>query len=225
MSDAPTDLSVFATDAATITSVPSTDQVRSIAEGATLLVAATNRVKELEAALDAAKAERKRLAHDVLPPLFDEAGTDRIGLPDDDLDLVIRPYYHASIGGDMPPDQQEAAFDHVEDLGGGNLLSTVIEIKLNRNQLEEARNLLERLRGMNDLPEGVIFRLTRGIPWATLTSFLREFFERRDDVLQSIGEGEEPPAPYDKTPNLELLGATVGRVAKIEKRPRRKGRR
>jgi hypothetical protein len=241
-------------------SLPTTAVVTDLTEAGRLLAVATDRVKAAEAELDAAKSERKRLAHDVLPALFDSANADRIGLPDAGLDVVIRPYYHANIGGDMDPEQKERAFDHVEELGGGDLIATVVEIKLGRGQLKSAEEirsallsapilsrqdvgtlsravmenklsnhqraiLLQILDSCVHVPDGGLVRLSRGIPWATLTSFLREWFDRRDAALEECAEGQSPAAPFDKVPNLDLLGATIGRVAKIEVRPKRKTRR
>jgi hypothetical protein len=207
----PPDLGLFAEDAVNITSMPTDDEARSIGDLARELLFVEGEFSRTEAHLDAIRDRRKVLRHIALPDAFDRVGTDRLGVPDSDppLDIVVVPYYHASIPTDEESPNPEPAFDHLEELGAGDLLRTTVAVSFGRGGVEAARDLLDYISRWNS-PEQYTTSLRRGVPWNSLTKWLREYME--DIANPSEGDKALP------SPDLALLNATVGRVAKIQKR-------
>lgn len=196
----------LAADAATLPG-PSEDALEKLRKRAVELFDADRRVVAAEAELEAAKDERTRLAQRELPAIFDAAGVDRIGLPEQGADMLVQPYYHASLSAErMEPAALEAAFDHLEALGGGDLIRTSVIVPFPREGIESARRLLVSLRAAH--PD---VRLDRSVPWASLTAFIREIYE-----ADGASAGNRPPV------DLEALGATVARVCKIKLRKAKK---
>lgn len=157
-------------------------------------------IADLEAALEAKKKERLELQRRTIPDFFDRVlKTDRIGLPESNVDVTVVPYYHANIAADWEEERRTKAFDYLEKSGHGDLISGVMEIKFRRGELKEIRQLMDFIRNS---PFGNTYTPTTsmGIPWNTLTAFVREQMEN------------------SKPLNLEVLGATVARQAKIVKR-------
>lgn len=193
---------IFAEDAVNLTSLPSDKQTRSIAEMARRLVTVNTTISNLKNELAEVEIEKKQLAHIDLPQAFDLVGTDRIGIPDSDVDIVVVPYYHANIlTGEYDPDP-EPAFNHLEHLGGGDILKTTVAITFGRDEIDNARALITYIENWNGWPSANRpITLRRGTPWNTLTAWLKEY-------LRDTTDGRP-------LPNLDLLGATVGRVCKI----------
>lgn len=202
---------IFAADALDLTSLPSDQETRSITLLAQDLIAVNTRITILKDQLEYAENERKQLAHYLLPDAFDSIGTDRIGVPGANVDIIVVPYYHANIlTGDTDPDPTPA-FDHLEYLGGGDILKTTVSITFGRGDLRIARDLIAHITNWNGWPsKDRPITLRRGTPWNTLTAWLREY-------LTDTSDGRP-------LPNLPLLGATVGRVCKIVARKTAKGK-
>lgn len=224
----------LAREAADVSSAPTDDQMAKLREKCVELVDADAEVSRLESELESAKERRTALAHKELPDIFGELGVDQFGLPDageHGVDLSLSPYYKASIPADWPDDQKAAAFDHLETIGGGDLVRTEVKFTLGRGQVELARTIVAMLRtlgsamqaeGVGDIPAPSI---SMGVPWSSLTSFVKErtIYESRDEfasaLLEAAQAGESPPEP---TMDLGVLNATVGQVVKIKPRKEKK---
>lgn len=110
------------------------------------------------------------------------------------MTIEIGPYYHANIAADWEPDRKQKSFGWLDRYHPG-LLRNTYTIDFGKDS-RKTQKLLEKFLRQNDIP----FSNEFGVPWNTLTAFVREQIEH-----------------YKKTPPLDLLGATVGRVAKIKK--------
>lgn len=191
--EAPVDLSSMASD----------EKIGTVQRAAQRLVDLEAAIKKMESeTLPEMKRQRTELAQKTLPSLFESVGTDRIGVPSADVDVVVEPYYFANIKADWPEEQRQAAFDHLErDLELGNIVSVTLTMVFTRGDIEKAREcqqmLLQSKFGNSNPP-----RFDMGVPWNTLTAALKEVAQRR-------------PAPKI---DLEKLGATIGETAKIKKR-------
>lgn len=158
------------------------------------------KIKDTEAELESWKARRQELARKEIPEFFDNVvKTDRIGVPEAGVDVKVVPYYHANIKSDWPEDQRLKAFNYLEQSGHGDVVAVVVSVKFRRGELPLARELEQLIKSSktgNSHPPS----LEMGVPWNTLTALVREQVENGESV------------------DLDVLGATVGRTAKIEKR-------
>lgn len=149
----------------------------------------TERLRETNAAV--LDWEQRRL-----PDMFVEAGVDSVGLPAEGnlpaYDAALKPYYHANI----PVDQQDAAFAWLDKAGHGDMVRYVITVSLGKGEDATAKKVMAGLD-----KAGVSYETKRGVPWNTLTAFVREQVEK-----------------YKTTPPLALLGATVGQIVQLKPR-------
>lgn len=185
-------------EAAAIKATPPADaalaEARQLAEE---LYTVDTSISQLEQQLQAAKDARKELVQRKLPTYFDQIGLDRIGLPEHGVDMVVEPYYHANI----PEEKQAQAFDWLEANGHESLIKLTITISLNRGDYEFGKKLQDRIAAFVSANKvKVDLQSKLGVPWNTLTAFVREQTEA----------GVALP--------LDLLGATIGRIVKIKKR-------
>lgn len=224
----------LAREAADVSLAPTDDQMSKLREKCVELVEADADVDRLERELESAKERRNALAHKELPDIFSDLGVDQFGLPDAGVcgvDLTLSPYYKASIPADWPDEQKAAAFDHLEKIGGGDLVRTEVKFTLGRGQIDLAKTIVAMVRtigkameleGVGDIPAPSI---SMGVPWNSLTSFVKERtqYESSDQfvsaLLEAAESGEPPPEP---TMDIGVLNATVGQVVKIKPRKEKK---
>jgi hypothetical protein len=158
-------------------------------------------IKDLEERLGLAKRQMRELQFETLPNMMDNIGMDRIGLPAKDnmpaYDLILEPYIHANISANWPPEKRAAAFAALEASGNGDLIKTQLRINLARGEHELAAAIVDFLRLQYQInPE-----VTETVHHQTLTAWLREQFENGKPV-----------------PDLETIGARVGRIAELKPR-------
>lgn len=157
-------------------------------------------IANLEARLKDLQAEQNKRVFEDLPAMFQEIGIDRLGIEADGnlpaYDAALTPYYKASIPADWPQEKQDAAFNWLEKEGFGDLVKNTFVVQLGRGDEKRA----VRLRGLLE-KAGFEFENKRAVPWNTLTSFVKEQVEVKQ-----------------KTPNLEVIGATVGKIVKLKPR-------
>lgn len=110
------------------------------------------------------------------------------------FEVAIGPYYHANIREDWPEPQREKAFAWIRRYHEGMLRSTVT-VSLGKNSGKQQKALEMFL-----IKNKISFVNKFGVPWNTLTAFVKEQIE-----------------DHKRTPPLALLGATVGRVAIVKK--------
>src|SRR5215207_735352 len=105
-----------------------------------------NEITQLEKVLQEKQAKFQRLVSNEMPALFEETRTDRLGLPEYDIDLVLTNYYHANIAADWPEERREAAFAWMEEQGHGDLVRVIVSVTFGKQELSEAKMLAEHLR-------------------------------------------------------------------------------
>lgn len=209
----------LAAEAAEVTAVPDDVSMATLREKCEELVRAETEVDDLEEKLKTAKEKKNALAHKELPEIFGKLGVDHFGLAEAGVDLEMKPYYKASIPEDSDEEFKQAAFAHLEELGGGDIIKTMVTYTLGKTQIDLARTITAMIRmlaeqmqieGVSDIPVPAI---KMGVQWNTLTAFVREQYERQQTMV--LDEDGKPTGPIM---NLEKLNATVGQVVKIKKR-------
>lgn len=203
-------LSELESEAADMSAVPSDEGLARLRKAAEELVAAEADARRLERELKDKNKEVLELRHERVPSIMDEIGQDRIGLPNAGeygADLVLEPYYKANIAADWEPEKKQAAFDHLEELGAADLLRSQLTVSAGAGDMEKMRRVRDRIRQIlaEEDVEGGVVELSLGVPWNTLTSFVREWSER--------GHAEDEPVLQP-----DRIGATIGRVAKVKPR-------
>jgi hypothetical protein len=156
------------------------------------------KVRELEKLSEAASVLSQAifdLESRRLPDAMAQLGIDSLGLPEVGADLEAKNYYKAAIPADWPDEQRQEAFQYLRSLGAGGLIRTEVLAAFGVGQDEEAIRVAELLH-----EQGISTETKQNVPWATLTSFVRERVE--------TGLPLEP----------KKLNATVGRVVKIKAR-------
>lgn len=138
-----------------------------------------------------------------LVDMFDEVGIDHLGLaPEGNIpayEIEIRPYYHANIKVDDNPDA-EKAFAYLRKRGEGDMIKTTYTIAFGMGESKKQKLFESMLKKAK-----VEYSAKFGVPWNTLTAWLRQQVEVEK-----------------KTPPLDLLGATVGRRADVKKSRKQK---
>lgn len=195
-------MSKIADQAMDVKQAPSEEAASALTEMCQELTKAEEYIRELEEKLKAAKTDRNTLSHRTIPEYADSIGQDVIGLPDENADIVIENWYKAGIPASSPgntevTERRRRAFSWLVDEGHGDMIKTTIEISFGRSQVAEARDLMDELEG-----RGLTVSSKMGVHWRTLTSFVREQIE---------GDNNKPVP-------LDLLGVTLGRIAKFKKR-------
>lgn len=195
----------MAAEAADMTFVPTEQNQARLRKMATRVVEVERRIKELEDEKKLLNVELYELQHKSMPDLMTEVGVDKIGLPESNADLVLKPYYKANISAEWPEEQRNAAFEHLDYLGLGDIVKNTITVVFPKGWDEERQEWLEKVRGLNlsfDPPEMVE---TRVVPWNTLTATIKEQYETgKEEFLQAV--------------DLKLLGAEVGQIVNIKPR-------
>lgn len=193
-------LSSLESEAADLSTVPTDAGAARLRIAASKMVALEKQKESLEAQLKATNVELFETKTRTLPDLFAEIGTDIIGVPDSGVDVKVVPYVHANIAADWDDEKKNAAFEHLESVGGGDIVKNTVTVVFTRGQYDELLEWIEKVKGLNlpfDPPDMTV---AKTVPWNTLTAFVKE----------QVGRGT--------VLDLEKLGATVGSIAKIQKR-------
>lgn len=139
------------------------------------------RDKEIVDLLDAAKLKGFTVAAEGNSPAYE---------------VEIAPYYHANI----PEETAEKAYEWLRKKNHGDIIKAQYTIAFGRGQQKQQKTFETLLR-----KNKIDFDYKYGVPWNTLTAFVKEQIEERKAALP-----------------LKLLGATVGRVAKVVKQKKDK---
>lgn len=155
---------------------------------------------DLEGRLKEVNIKSFKLEHETLVDMFSEAGIDKLGLPAEGnlpaYDTDLKPYYKAAILTDWEPERKAAAFKYLDDIGSGDLIKSVYIVALPRGNRGIALKVEKALSKLK-----VNFTSELSVPWNTLTAWVKESIEKRQT-----------------TPNLDVLGATVGKVVNLKER-------
>lgn len=167
------------------------DMGRDLARLDTLIEQHERKLKEL-------KTQRHELVFRTIPDLMDAAGTDRVGIPEDNADLVVEPYFKAV----LPEEHAAEAAQWLDERGHGDMIRTVVSVDFSPGEREHAHNVMTLIssyfRGRNIEQREPVAKNT--IHWKTLTAFVK------DETLKGN------PIPW------ETLGAEVGRQARVKAR-------
>lgn len=166
----------------------------------------SQQVERLEQELSAAKEALRDLAHRRLPDAMDAAGTDSLGLPEQGIDIRLRPWFEGSLPKVDPKDpssavRRQAAIDWLTQHEHGDLIKTTIVVLFGRHEHNVAKSTFEAIReylASQGLPN--IVAMQEDVHHMTYKAFLREQTEAGN------------PLP------LDTLNASIGRVARIEER-------
>lgn len=187
-------------EAADVSSVPTDAGLARLRKASQEMVDLDLRKKQLEEELKAVNIRLWDVQTRELPDLFAEVGVDNVGLPSAGVDVAILPYAHANIKADLPDEERESAFDYLASIGGGGLVRNEVTLVFARGEEDLLQEWLEKVRNLNlsfDPPDVTV---KRAVHWGTLTAFVKE----------QVGKGT--------VLDLKKLGATVGSIAKIQKR-------
>lgn len=203
------------------TDAPSEGESRDLTTMGRELFMVDSNISALESQLEAAKVRRKELTEKELPDYMMKVGQDLIGLPEFGVDLELDYYYHANIAADWEPEKRQTAFDYLASLGEEDMIKAEFTILFPKYMLPVARWLAEQVKKLKpkmeiseevgsgkkrtvrkvmrtvDIPEAVV---GLSVPWNTLTAWLKRRLQAGEEV------------------DLDVLGATVGRIVKIKER-------
>lgn len=185
-------------DAAAMRPVTTDSQLAELRQMGSVLQNIDQSIEDAVARLSDLKRQRLELTQRTIPDLMDAANVDRVGLAGADFDLLVAPFYKASI----PKENMEPAAEWLTKNGHADLMRTVVSVSFGPGEHEHALNIETLIRsyfrGRNDVQREPV--IENAVHWKTLTSFVKEQLEL----------GEVLP--------LDILGATVGRHAIIKKR-------
>lgn len=182
-----------------LSSMASDDKLAKARQLAVEFVLLDRQIESSKQALKELEARKLEIASKELPEFFDSINTDLVGVPEAGVDVKVGPYYKANIAADWEPERRERGFKWLDDHGHSDVIGITVTMKFLRGEADMAKMLVEYLRRSpwgNTHPPSV----EMGTPWNTLTALVRELVESGQPV------------------DLEALGATVGRMAKIVKR-------
>lgn len=174
---------------------PSADKLTHVRELCELLHDYEAEATRLEKELDRAKKRILELSQREIPDAMDEAGIDHLGLPDKWVDIKIVPWYKASLPKETTA--RSKAIDWLIEHNHADLIKNEVSVAFTRGEHNQALDIAAQLR--DRLPDHEVV-VKEDIHHMTFTAFVRE----------QVEAGEVVP--------LDLLGAQVGRVAKIVKR-------
>lgn len=171
------------------------DKVRALAREARDV---DQEIADLEERVEHKRERANQIKTKELVDLMTQVGITSLDLARDGnvppYELELKPYYHANIGEKMTDEQRATAFAYLEKQRAGDLIKTVVTVALGRGDRKAAKKVEAALRKLK-----VDFQVTLGVPWNTLTAWLKEQVEERRT-----------------TPRLDLIGGTVGKVVKMK---------
>lgn len=189
MADAPSYLGSVGQDP------PREDKMDEVRRLATELVQKKRNYESLQQSLKDLGDAIFKLEQTTLPDAMSEAGTDMIGLPDMGATVVVKNWVRANLPKDPELRLQGVAW--LTEHGAGDLVKCNIGVSFSKGEHNMAGDLAETLR--EKYPEKDVV-MQEEVHHMSLTAF----------VKSRLAEGETVP--------LDILGATVGRVAQIKER-------
>ena len=151
------------------------------------------RIARGETLMSELRARRNQIITREMVEMMDAANVEAITVAGRTFET--KPYYKASI----PEEHRDAAHTWLEEHEAGDLITYELVVSFPKDCQEEAERLERYARENFQMAE---VSKKRAVPWARLTSWLREMFEKQDETTV--------------LPPLEIMGATVGRVVKIK---------
>lgn len=125
----------------------------------------------------------------------------------DDVQIQIEKKCHANIASTWEDEKRLAAFQHLREIGGEDLIKNTLSVSAGRESDDKMQQIRQRVVQMlAEVELEASVKLEPTVQWNTLTSFVK-----------SVVDAGEIPV------DLEALGATYAPVAKIVK-PKKKGK-
>lgn len=177
-------------------SAPTLEQMRALAAE---VVDIDQRVAKNQARISELQARRNTILTRELVEMMDHEGARLTHLEIDGWSFRPRHYVHANI----PKENPDPGHDWLEKHKAGDLIKNTVTAEFPREHAAMAKKAERYLR--EHFQMATVAR-TRFVPWARLTSWLRELILSDD--------------PKKIVPPLDIMGASVGRV--VEVKPPRK---
>jgi hypothetical protein len=179
-----------------VDAAPATDKLERARDMVRQLRDQEAEIAGLEERLKTAKETARQMKEKTLPDFFDEVGVSSLMLEAEGnmpkFEIAIADYYHANI----PEEEAPAAFSYLKSRGEEDLIKTTFTIAFGLNEAKQTERFARSLE-----KAGIEYSVKQGVPWNTLTAWFKVEHKRK-------------PLPAKA---MALLGATVGRVAKIVK--------
>lgn len=170
-----------------------------------------------EALMKELNARKQAIMTKDLVDAMDAIGQDVMGLPDQNLDIVVGTKYRASLPAKPKPEDEffEAKAERrrkglqwLRDDGHDGVINTEVVLTFPRGMDQAARQIAaemqDRAAELERMDSGISFTvdIDESVPWATLTKLVKSLTEdhNRTDLP------------------LDLLGATIFRIAEIKAR-------
>ena len=152
--------------------------------------AAENEVERLQALMDEAKSNVRRLSEHEIPKLLDGLeGT--LNLPDG-RKITVTEKIRTSVTGE----RKLRAMNWLEEHGHGGIIKRRMTIDLGKEQEELAKQIKAKLE---ELDQAVLFKEDHNVAWQTMDAFVKE----------QLGLGTDLP--------LEMFGVYHQKLAKIRR--------
>jgi hypothetical protein len=175
---------------------PSLVKIRSVAARARNL---KQHCADLEERLNQAKEQYNACIYDELPTMLQLAGMDHVGLPAEGnspaYDINLKRHITANIAASWPVEQRNAAFAWLKANRHGDLIKTVITVRLGRSSQALVKRVVKAIEKLGCMPE-----VTEAVHNQTLGAWLRTEVEA------------------GRTPPLETIGGHLGYVAELKQR-------
>jgi hypothetical protein len=156
-------------------------------------------IRDIEERAKARKADLYKIERAELPEMFSRAGIDNLGLPPEGnmpgYDAQLKPYYSANIAAAWEDDKKAIAYNYLKDEKAEDLIKATITIRLKMGSTKIRKAVMAALKKLK-----VEYEMNLSVHSASLTSWLKSRVE----------DG--------KPPKLDLIGAEVGQVVKIDPR-------
>jgi hypothetical protein len=156
-------------------------------------------IRDIEERAKARKADLYKIERAELPEMFSRAGIDNLGLPPEGnmpgYDAQLKPYYSANIAAAWEDDKKAIAYNYLKDEKAEDLIKATITIRLKMGSTKIRKAVMAALKKLK-----VEYEMNLSVHSASLTSWLKHRVE----------DG--------KPPKLDLIGAEVGQVVKIDPR-------
>lgn len=174
------------------------DALAKVRDGVRRMSDRESEVADLKSDLASAERDLNAIRFKELPDLFQAAGIDSVGLGDEGVNAKLEPYYRANIAADWPTEKRLAAFVRLAELGGADIIKVNLTVTFARGEDEKVAALEKLLRD-----NGYEYSSQLGVPWQTLTAFVKEQVEAGNARL--LG-------------SLDIIGATVGKIVRVKEK-------
>lgn len=167
------------------------------------------RIKEMEEETQRLKDRYNSIIHVQLPEMMMEINQGSMKLLAEGnypaFQFTLKSYYKANIPDD--PSISSRAFQWLEAHGEADIIKRTVVARLGKESFEKQEKIQELLEEI-----GVDYETKFGVPWNTLTAWLKE---RHRQYIAQQSSAIEPDQSIEMPP-LELFGAFIGQVTEMK---------